>query len=486
MKHIYSKLGKDILIYGIGGLLAKGFTLLALPVYTRIFSPAVFGNIETILIINSFLGIFLTFGMDSAQSFYFSKQKGEGKLIQQKTISAIMQWRLFCAFIIIGIATLLTPLINYHFFFDKLTNFWLCLSYFDACFLQITYQCAEIFRLSYQPTKFLLLLFFHQLFTFFSVSFLVTHFAWGIEGYILGMLLGSLITAIIGIYLIRDYFIFCPSTFSLWPRLLKFGAPLIPAGIALYIIQSVDRWFILHYCGEETLGFYSAGAKVALMFTLGIEVFRKAWWPIALEEIHKPQSKNFIRNIAHIYFGLTTVGALAFTFLSPFLMKILVSEQFEQSYYIAGILSWQGLFWGFYLISSIGLWKNEKTLKLAILTIIASVAKIIFDYLLVPSFGMLGAAISTIIIYFSWNFLTIFYSEAAYKVGYNLPLLSIELILGGIGAASILLYYYNAYNYPIYLYIACLALVLLIYLVLKNLDSQLFREYSGENVWKNL
>jgi len=39
------QLGKDSLVYGLGGILAKGLSFLLLPVYTRIFTPADYGTI---------------------------------------------------------------------------------------------------------------------------------------------------------------------------------------------------------------------------------------------------------------------------------------------------------------------------------------------------------------------------------------------------------------------------------------------------------
>ena len=69
------QLGKDSVIYGIGGILAKAVSFLLLPVYTRIFSPDEYGTIEMLTVICSFLSSILVLGMDSAQSMYFFKLK---------------------------------------------------------------------------------------------------------------------------------------------------------------------------------------------------------------------------------------------------------------------------------------------------------------------------------------------------------------------------------------------------------------------------
>ena len=41
-----------------------------------------------------------------------------------------------------------------------------------------------------------------------------------------------------------------------------FGAPLVPADLALYFMNSADRWFVQYFHGEEALGIFAVGAKL--------------------------------------------------------------------------------------------------------------------------------------------------------------------------------------------------------------------------------
>ena len=95
------QLGKDSIIYGLGGILAKSVSFFMLPIYTRIFSPSDYGTIEMLTVISSFVGAILAMGMDSAQSMYFFKNKEEGKSAQVRLISSIFQWRLLWGTVIV-------------------------------------------------------------------------------------------------------------------------------------------------------------------------------------------------------------------------------------------------------------------------------------------------------------------------------------------------------------------------------------------------
>lgn len=85
------QLGKDTVVYGLGGVFAKSVAFLMLPVYTRIFTTANYGTIEMLTVISGFLGANLVMGMDSAQSMYFFKYQEEGKALQARLVSAILQ-----------------------------------------------------------------------------------------------------------------------------------------------------------------------------------------------------------------------------------------------------------------------------------------------------------------------------------------------------------------------------------------------------------
>ena len=64
-------IGKDSLVYGVGGVLSKVFGLISIPLLTRAFTPEVYGQIDLLLLIGGFFSIFLIMGTDSALSYYF-------------------------------------------------------------------------------------------------------------------------------------------------------------------------------------------------------------------------------------------------------------------------------------------------------------------------------------------------------------------------------------------------------------------------------
>lgn len=411
------QLGKDSIVYGFGGILAKSISFFTLPIYTRIFTPADYGAIEMLSVISSFLAVLLVMGMDSAQSMYFFKHKKEGKTAQARIVSAILQWRLVWGSVIVIIATLLAPLLNVVFFNGKLTWEFFAFAFVGTLFAQIMSQSAEVMRLLYRPWAYIGITLSQTLLGAGLVLILVLVFDQGILGFFIGAAVSSALVAVFGWFRIREYIAFEHMHWDWWPQLLRFGAPLVPAGMAMYFMNTADRWFVQYYHGSEALGIFSVGAKFTMLIAIAVTTFRQAWWPIAMDAMHSDDGPETFRMIVRLYMGVSCAGIVMLTCLSPWLVKWLTGPGFHDAWPIVGILAWQSIFYGVYLIATAGIWKAEKTyLSLPIMGT-SAIAGLILNWLLVPPYGGMGAAVATAIVYLIWIIISVLISERLWPIG---------------------------------------------------------------------
>jgi O-antigen/teichoic acid export membrane protein len=428
------QLGRDSVVYGLGAILAKGIGFFLLPIYTRIFSPADYGAIELLTVIAAFLSAFLVMGMDSAQSFYFFEQKDQGPAAQARLVGAILQWRLAWGCAIVVLATAAAPLLNAFFFDGRLDFATFAAAFAGALFMQLMSQSVEIFRLLYRPWPYVLVTLGQSLGAALLVLLLVIVGRQGVLGYFLGTLLASIVAAAWGWYLVRDRVDLSRLHRDWWPRLLRFGAPLVPAGIAMYVMSTCDRWFVQHYRGEADLGVYAVGAKFALVMALAIETFRRAWWPIAMDAMHSADGPETFRAISRLFMGIGVASVVYLAFLAPWLVDWLAAPPFHDAWQVVGPLAWPSLFYGFYLVASAGLWKAEKTRDSMLLMAAAAVLNVALNRVLVPSLGGLGAAIATAIAYLALVAATLVASERLWRVGFPIGLFAVQI---GAGAAMV-------------------------------------------------
>jgi len=433
------QLGKDTLIYGIGGIAARALSFFLLPVYTRLFTPADYGAIEMMTIAGLFLAALMTMGLDSAQSYYFFEQKDRGPDAQARVVTAIVQWRLMTGGAIVALGMLASPWLNEAFFAGRMETKHFAVAFSGVFFMQLMEQSVQVFRLRYRPWAYIGLTLGNTVVAAAVAVTLIWAFGWGVLGYFVGMATGAATFAVLGWWSIRGYVDFGALHAAWWPRLLKFGLPLVPAAVAMYVLRSSDRWFIGHYAGQEGLGLYAVGAKFATLIVVAATTFRQAWWPVAMDAMQSGDGPALFRTIARAYLAVGVAGVVALTACSKLLLFVFVAPDFRAAYPIVGVLAWYGILYGFFLIVSGGIWKAEKTHWNAISMTIAAVVNLILNALLVPTYGPMGAAVATALSFALWNVMTVAVSEWLWPVGYANVVLTAQCAIGAAACAAILL-----------------------------------------------
>ncbi len=104
-------------------------------------------------------------------------------------------------------------------------------------------------------------------------------------------------------------------------------------------------------------------------------------------------------------------------------------------------IAWQPLFYGFYLISSGGLWKQEKTKWVSVGMVLAIFINIVLAVLLVPAYQLIGAAAATAVAFLVWNIFTVIISERLWPVHYPFGVFGLQIGAGVLAVTSILLLY---------------------------------------------
>jgi O-antigen/teichoic acid export membrane protein len=434
---------KDSFIYGIGIALSKGFGLLLLPIYTRYFTPIEYGLIEIVNMTNIFLSLFLNMGMDAAQSFYFfRKGEGEDKQKQAQLITAILQWRLTIGLIITIFAIGVSPLLNAWLFDVKLQLSLFAVSFAGTFFYQITLQSAQVFQLLFRPWYFLSITFFQTISSTAISIGLIVLFNKSFIGYFYGFTIGSLFSALFGWWLARDYINWSPSNIKLWPKIMKFGLPLLPANLAFYILDTSDRWILGFLHGGMVIGIYAVGAKVALAMGLVVELFRKAWQPLAMKSLQEKENHELYSFMARLYFGVGIAAVIILTAFSPTLIKWVTLSAYHEAYQVVGLLAWKQLFYGFFVVSALAIYKKEKTKLIALTMGSSAILNIVLQFILVPKYAALGAGLAMAISFFAWNLFALKIGHRLWPINFPWTILLTQILIG-LFATGILFLFFN-------------------------------------------
>lgn len=190
---------------------------------------------------------------------------------------------------------------------------------------------------------------------------------------------------------------------SLFRSMLVFGVPMIGYELAGTALAISDRYLIQVLLGSGDLGIYAAGynlceyVQLFLVAAIGqaiMPMYVRFW-----EEKGTTETARFIEGSLHYYLllGLPVVAGLSA--VGEDLLVLLASEKFRASagvipYIIAGLV-----LDGMVVMVGAGLYIQKRTLSLAALVVGSTVLNIVLNLLLIPKFGLVGAAGATLIAY---------------------------------------------------------------------------------------
>jgi O-antigen/teichoic acid export membrane protein len=183
-------------------------------------------------------------------------------------------------------------------------------------------------------------------------------------------------------------------------ELLHFGLPLVPANLGIIIVNGSDRYFLKYFSNLQEVGLYALGYRIASVVVLAIGAFQLSWGPF-LFSIEKEKNAQDIYSRVLTYF-LFTVGllTLGLSIFAKEIVMFLSTPDYYGAYRVVPIIALAYLLYGAYFAVSIGINLKNKTIYFPLVLGLAAVLNLILNYLFIPKYGMMGAAVATLISYF--------------------------------------------------------------------------------------
>lgn len=189
--------------------------------------------------------------------------------------------------------------------------------------------------------------------------------------------------------------------FSIAKQLLKDSWPLIFTAIVVMIYMRIDQIMIKEMLGEYEVGIYSAAVRLSEAFYFIPMLMSASLFP-AILSAKRQSAELYNKRFQQLYTVMAWMAiaiAIPMTFLSNWLILIL----FGQPYYEAGnvlmIHIWAGLF--VFIGAASGKWYISENLQhyTLINTSVGAVLNVGLNFILIPKYGVVGAAYSTLISY---------------------------------------------------------------------------------------
>ena len=398
-----SKLAGQVAIYGISSVVARLLNYLLVPYYTRIMTPAEYGVITDIYALIPFALVVLTLGMESG--YFRFAAKAESADERKRVYGTVWGTVLVAATLFFAATLLFEGGISRALGYDDTPYVWItaAIIFLDVAgsipFARLRQEGRAMryvtIRLLSVVINIGLCLWFYnvqpeslRLFTTATdpgYAFVANLVASGVT-FVLLLLSCRGVAPKIERQRLRTIFLY--------------SLPLLVSGIAGTANEFIDRQMIkfLMPAGESlaALGIYGAVVKIGVVMLLFTQMYRLAAEPFFLAEFKRDEFKNSSAEVMK-YFVIVSLAIFLFITLFSDVFALIVGPDFREGMYILPIVLIGNALSG--VVLNLSFWyKQSGATKYAILiTGTGLVFTVVFNILLVPSLGYLGAAVARLV-----------------------------------------------------------------------------------------
>ncbi len=428
--------------YAVGDLFNKILLILFLPIFTHFLVPEEFAIYINLMIFFSVASMIYLLGIQQAIFSYFYNKKTnqyQFALISSVYILLTIVGLLFSTFIIIFRSELAQFSIrsNTHqhlFIYLAVILFFNTIYGITLSFLHIMEKSRSYALLSALQNVIVLILI--------AVFALKKQFT--VDHYFIFLSIATVISAVVASIVIlkilsklnknsQNLLIFDP---ELIKNLLKFGVVIIPGTISMLILRASDR-YMLTYLSPNNLhdvGIYSVGYRMGMIMQFLVALTSLVYYPYAMKIANRKTAKESYNRIYNYYimFG-TILGSLIIIF-SQELFKIFIDAQYIASINIVFIGVISTFLLGVFNIINISFYVKKHAGNISLAVILGAILNIILNFILIPSYGIYGAGIASVLAYLFIVIFNFTIAKRLHDIQYNIMFILIAIMVLSISA----------------------------------------------------
>lgn len=236
-----------------------------------------------------------------------------------------------------------------------------------------------------------------RMFACVALTVLAVNAGGGIQGALLARLGASGIALICAFAVGHKAFRFAWSPEAL-KRAMKYGLPLLPAGIAGYVLSSSDRYFLQHFASLEAVAYYAFAYKVGALFdTMINRPFSIDWAARRFLIATQPDAGAKYNAILLFYLAVGCAGLLGVMAIAPSLYVWLAPPAYAASQGVVPVVLAAYLVFGMSVPLNVGIMLKDQTRRLPQIFWTAAVVCTALNFWWIPTHGMVGAAWATLV-----------------------------------------------------------------------------------------
>lgn len=384
-------------MYVIGNVLTMLAGLISFPVFTRILSPSEYGLFNLINLTSALLIALTKGGLQQALQREWQPAQNIDQNIS--TVSTAFWGSLaicLVVFAILGLGSLIvTGKTEYSYPLITAVLFGLVSTEVCKSIICNTYVAS---RKALEYNIILIVAKYTQIGVAIGFLFL---FGFSAIHLLLGFIGASLV--LVGYLVVKERKYLAWSAFSMekYRSMLLFGVPLIVYELTNQLLTFADRYFIGVFMGTDAVGKYSAAYNLTFYIqTVFITSISLTVYPACIELKNKEDinaSRQFLHRVLPWYVMIASAVTLGFCALDTDIFLLAASSKYAEATVVLSPVMFGAFFFGLFTIASTEFFIAKQTMRLALLMGGGAVLNMILNILLVPSFGLIGAAYASLV-----------------------------------------------------------------------------------------
>ncbi len=402
-------------LYGVG--IAMVFSVIAslvsygLRVYlARALTPTEYGLFYSVFTFVLFFLFFRDLGLGTALSRYIARFRVNNEVNKIKTgLLSVLSIQLLGSGLLVALLFLFLDFLStYYFKSPEAGTILMVLSIYiiGSVLLRTTKSVFQGFEKmvhysSVESTKNVLTFVFVLVFVFLGYGALAPALAYAIVGLLVPLLYSPFVYKIFPFF--RHKIV---SLKEMTLKLLRFGTPVVATSISGKIVGYLDTLILTYFVSSAEVGIYNVVLPSALLFLFMGRSITSVFFPMSSELWKRRDKTRIAQGLQLIYrflFAVTVPLVVIVGFFSSEFITLFFGME-----YAAGKVALQILLFGvlFYVTASVNnnvITAIGKPKYVAAIVFISAALNVFLNFLLIPAWGILGAAFST-----SFSYLTIF------------------------------------------------------------------------------
>jgi O-antigen/teichoic acid export membrane protein len=467
----YKPFAKRTILIFLANLITGFSGIILLPILTKNLSITDYGIYVQLTVTLGLIPVLITMGLPSyAMTRFLAGEKDKWKI--QDGFYSI-------AFVIIIISTLVS--LGFLIFVDQISQILFAGNILIVKILSILLIFSSLnilfqyYFITFQKIKrYSALICLKALFSMLFVSLFVL-LGKGILGAALGLLSNEILFFIIMYSMIFvEIGVICPKFMDL-RKYLTLSIPIIPGSLSYWVVDSSDRYLIAILIGISAVGYYSPGytlGAIVSMFAFPITSILISTLSKSYDEKKDDEVKNLLEYSMKYFLLVAIPSVIGLSVLSKSILTILsTSEIAINGYFITPFVAVGMIFLGLanILANVVILKKNTKII--GITWIIAAMLNLILTLIFINVFGLIGAAIATLITYLIPFLVFTRYSSRVIKLNFH-PIILVKIIFASLPIIFSYFIWKPIYMFNILLFICVNIILYLVLIVILNVINK--------------